>query len=539
VFRTSVPATADAFFDRAAQLAQLDRLLGPHRDAPEWLAIVGPRKVGKTSLLLEWERRVADPALVCAVVDVLEVVPLSREWFRICALRVVDRVLGADAGAALFELAGRPPEYRAALQRSTRFAALPPALRGELLELPERSLEGTALVSCLELPEQLARALGLRLVLAIDEFQELASLESRPRIDPFAIMRSVWQRHRHVAYVISGSARTMLTELVTSERSPFFQHFSLMELGPLAREDGIALLVESAPPDRAITRELAGRAVDVVGGNPFYLQLLGETLTAMQPPLDEVALREALGQLAFTRTGRLALYFENEYRRTIGRSASLAAVLHVLAGGPRRPGEVSAALGIASGATASYLDRLRDVIVRDDRRADGSGDDRWRIADPMLALWLRWRSPGGAAIPMTVIGSEAERVAAEELARLGFDLIYYSRASRGAFDLLATRGAQQLGVQVKHARLPLRLPAAAWKRMRAEAARLGWRAVVAVVTPEGAVEILDPAKVRISGRTGSLSASAAIDNLLLWLDAPVPRSRGTGPGSATARRTRR
>ena len=532
VFRTSVPATADAFFGRSVQLEQLDRLLGPHREAPEWLAIVGPRKVGKTSLLLEWERRLADPALVCAVVDVLEVAPLSREWFRICALRVVDRVLGADAGAALFELAERPAEYRAALQRSARFAALPPGLRGELLELPDRSLEGTALAGCLELPEQLAKALRLRLVLAIDEFQELASLESRPRIDPFAVMRSVWQRHRHVAYVISGSARTMLTELVTSERSPFFQHFSLMELGPLARDDGLALLVESAPPDRPISRELAGRAVDAVGGHPFYLQLLGETLTAIRPPLDEVALREALGELAFTRTGRLALYFENEYRRTIGRSASLAAVLHVLAAGPRRPGEVSAALGIASGAAASYLDRLRDVIVRD-------GDDRWHLADPMLALWLRWRAPGGAAIPMTVIGSEAEQAAAEELARLGFDLIYYSRASRGAFDLLATRGAQQLGVQVKRARLPLRLTATAWKRMRAEAARLGWRAVVAVVTPEGTVEILDLAKVRISGRTGSLSASAAIDNLLLWMDKPTPRRRGAAPVSATTRRVRK
>lgn len=528
MFRTSVPATADAFFDRGAQLAQLDRVLGRHRDTPEWLAIVGPRKVGKTSLLLEWERRLADPALVCAVVDVLEVAPLSREWFRVCALRVVDRVLGSDANAALFELADRPAEYRAALQHSARFAALPPGLRGELLELPERSLEGTALVGCLELPEQLAKALRLRLVLAIDEFQELAALESRPRLDPFALMRSVWQRHRNVAYVISGSARTMLTELVTSERSPFFQHFSLMELGPLAREDGVALLVESAPPDRPISRELAGRAVDAVGGHPFYLQLLGETLTALQAPLDEVALREALGQLAFTRTGRLALYFENEYRRTIGRSASLAAVLHVLATSPRRPGEVSAALGIASGAAASYLDRLRDVIVRDD-------DDRWRVADPMLALWLRWRAPGGAAIPMTLIGSEAEQAAAEELARLGFDLIYYSRASRGAFDLLATRGAQQLGVQVKRSRLPLRLSAADWKRMQGEAARLGWRAVVVVVTPEGAVEILDPAKARISGRTGSLGEAASIDNLLLWLDRPPPRSRGGAP----ARRARR
>lgn len=518
MFRTSVPATADAFFDRSAELDRLDHLLARPRSAPEWLAIVGQRKVGKTSLLLEWERRVGDPALVCVVTDVLEAAPLSREWFRICALHVVDRVLGSDAGAALAELAGRPAEYRAALQRSPRFASLPPAVRGEVLELPDRVLDGPALIACLDLPEHLAKALQLRIVLAIDEFQELAGMDGRPRIDPFAIMRSAWQRHRHVAYVISGSARTMLTELVTSERSPFFQHFSLMELGPLGRDDGIALLVESAPPDRPISAELAGRAVDVMGGNPFYLQLLGETLTGIRPPIDEIALREALGQLVFTRTGRLALYFENEYRRAVGKAASLAAVLNVIAAEPRRPSEVSAALGAASGATATYLERLGDVIVRGD-------DDRWRVADPVFALWLRWRVPGGAAVPMTVIGDETERVIAEALAHLGFDLVYQSRASRGAFDLLATRGAQQLGVQVKRARLPLRLPAADWKRIQAEAKRLGWRSVIAVVTPEDEIAFLDPSKVRITGRTGSLAASAAIDNLLLWLDHPVKTRR--------------
>ena len=48
-----------------------------------------------------------------------------------------------------------------------------------------------------------------------------------------------------------------------------------------------------------------------------------------------------------------------------------------------------------------------------------------------------------------------ERVVAEHLARSGFELVYQSRGSRGAFDLLATRGAQQLGVQVKRSPLPL------------------------------------------------------------------------------------
>ena len=47
---------------------------------------------------------------------------------------------------------------------------------------------------------------------------------------------------------------------------------------------------------------------------------------------------------------------------------------------------------------------------------------------------------------MTIVGDEAEQAVAAFLAGLGFDLVYQSRASRGAFDLLA-RDAQLPEVQ--------------------------------------------------------------------------------------------
>ena len=41
---------------------------------------------------------------------------------------------------------------------------------------------------------------------------------------------------------------------------------------------------------------------------------------------------------------------------------------------------------------------------------------------------------------MSVVGDVAEQAVARFLAALGFDLVYQSRASRGAFDILALRG---------------------------------------------------------------------------------------------------
>ncbi len=135
-------------------------------------------------------------------------------------------------------------------------------------------------------------------------------------------------------------------------------------MGSFAREDAIRLLSESAPSQSPVSSALAGRAFDVVGGNPFYLQLLGEALTR-QPTRDEdSSLKQGLQDLLFSRTGRLALYFENEFQRLVGRSGYLAKTLEALANGPLRLTEIAKEIQSPTGATARYLERLKDAVAR-------------------------------------------------------------------------------------------------------------------------------------------------------------------------------
>lgn len=514
MFRTSVPVTAEGFYNRECELKRLEQLVNKlAAGEPTWLVILGQRKIGKTSLVLELARRTARPALVFVVLGSFEEAPLTHRVYRRYALRTLDALFSRELGASLEAAAREPARYRAAFQSLDRFAALPVDLRIRVLELADREVDQGFLEDVLTLPEQLADALGLRIVVAWDEFQALANLGgARHAFDPFPMMRSVWQRQRRVAYVVSGSQRSMLEELVSSDRSAFFQHFSVMDLGPFTQDDALRLLVESAPPDRPIPHDVAGRITEILGGHPFYLQLFGEELTALAPPYDETSVKQALQDLLFSRTGRLALYLENVYRPLVGRSSYLALTLEALADGPCRLAEISRAIDAPSGATARYLERLGDSV---ERTAEGS----YQLTDPILGLWVRWRRPGGAVIPMTVIGDEAEQRVARHLASLGFDLVYQSRVSRGAFDLLATRGAAQLGVQVKRSNLPLRFKTAEWHRMVAEAERLGWRWAVAAVPPPpgGDIFILDPARARI-GREVRLRSDATIENVLLWLE---------------------
>jgi Holliday junction resolvase len=132
----------------------------------------------------------------------------------------------------------------------------------------------------------------------------------------------------------------------------------------------------------------------------------------------------------------------------------------------------------------SYLTRLHDAAVQLD-----SG--LYALTDPVFGLWLKWRRPGGSVLPMTLIGDEAEQAVARTLSSMGFELVYQSKGSRGAFDLLALRGSLQLGVQVKRSEMPLRFNKHEWSRMVADGKRFKWSWVVAAVNSEGTVTILD------------------------------------------------
>jgi AAA+ ATPase superfamily predicted ATPase len=512
MFRTNVPVSRALFHDRAKALERLKRLsLDVKRGEPRWLAIIGPRKIGKSSLLAEAAQRFGSAKLRFVSFDVFDAMPVSFEVFRRLGAKVLDAAVGEDAGAVVSVAINDPPRFREILARSDRFAQLPASLRSTLLELAARPADDALVRDTLALPERLAEAFGLRFVVAIDEFQELLALGgARGSVDPVPLMRSTWQRHERVGYVISGSSRTMLMELVTSERSPFFQHFDLLELGPFDQLDAVELLTSEAPSGRPITAELAERAYRALGGNPFYLQLFGEALTGLDPPYDEAALKEALQTLVFSRTGRLALYFTAEHARIVGRSAGLAAVLEALAAGPLRASEVGARIRATSGTTVRSLERLGDVVSK-------LPDGRYAIDDPAFAAWIGWRSPGGAAVPMKVVGDEAELRVAEYLASLGFELVYQSRASRGAFDLLAIRGSKQLGVQVKRSALPVRFAKTAWARMAGDAARWGWAFCIAAVSPEGEVVLLDPARA-VKRKEVRIGENSRIENLLVWLE---------------------
>lgn len=494
-FLTSGPVSGELFYDRERELEDLLAAVRALKaDVPQYYALLGMRKVGKTSLLMEFARRLADdPAVVVVHVDCFESAIDPLIFFQDYAVAVLDSFLdrlghtlqvGTLRGARLDEV-----EFLAALGR-VQTLGFPSMARGvrALLALRTGGDLREAFHAIAELPEAVAVEAGLHAVVILDEFQAVRRLNLFKDVkntvaDVCQLLRSKWQRQRRVMYIVSGSEISLLEQIIHREQAPFFQHFTPMrlhEFSPREAQEMMAALLAQA--GHAVEQALIEEMVSRFNAHPFYLQVLGQELCrAAGDETDEgitPALYKAVAQeVLFGQGGRLYLYFQGMYERLVGSATSLAQVLIAVAHGCHTVSQVARELRRGSNVVSSWLRRLveADVLVKE--------GNQYHFADPVFALWVQGTHPPYEAISGPYfIGDETERRVAYALGREGFRLVFQSRASREAFDLLARLNTTQVGIQVKGTTAwPLYLPVSEVERMRDWANRLSWVPVLCVV----------------------------------------------------------
>jgi Holliday junction resolvase len=513
-FQTSRPVEGDLFVNRTRELQRLDAALGKLKAGrSDFLAVLGLRKQGKSSLFQEWMRRHTGEDGIAFVPIQCWAWPDPEDFFREYARVLVNAVLAAtgsvhEAGLlAATASPGRLVELAAFAVRKNR-----DGLRQALQFLADYQVSrdrASVYRTAIRLPETVAAAERLRLQFVLDEFQELAGFDGFQAIrkgfgSVFAMLREEWQQQRRCNYIVSGSAVSLLRQIIDAPSAPFFQHFTSLHLGPLPEPEAIGLLVRfSRESGAAIPEELCRRMAQLVGTNPYYLQILGEEMVlgaggrgGGQAP-DEDEWKRVCQKVVLQPSGRLYQYFEQIHQKVAGRSSLLEKVLVALAEGPGRGSAIAAAVGVTQNRLGSKLPVLeaQDVMVKTDAG--------YALCDPCYALWLKAsRGPAAPVAAPLLLGEASERRVAEEAARQGVGLVYQSRASRGAFDLLAVYQTHQIGVQVKKVRrFPVYLSEREIGRMRHEARALGWHAVLAFDHDDGvSFHALDQGTVTKRGR---------------------------------------
>jgi len=247
---------------------------------------------------------------------------------------------------------------------SVRGAAARPDAERTLLEL-------------LELPRQLFRKSGERVLVCFDEFQEV--LSTRTPID--GVMRSVIEQHHdEAAYLFAGSHPGMMRALFDDRERPFYGQAREVELAPLAGED----LAEYIGDRFDRTGRDAGDALrpllELAHGHPQRAMLLAHFLwegTTAGERADENTFADSL---ALT-SEELSEAFDRAWRGLDdGERRTLAAV--VASGG--RPTR-SEALRTADVPRTTVVEAL--VRLSDAGHIEESGEG-WRLIDPLFARWI-------------------------------------------------------------------------------------------------------------------------------------------------------
>ena len=121
----------------------------------------------------------------------------------------------------------------------------------------------------LELPGELGADRKRRVVLVLDEFQEITDIDRHlPRL-----MRAVFQRQPEVAHVYLGSKRHMLRRIFSDRNEPFWRSAKQMELGVIPPELFAVYVVERfGATGKSIEGEAVARILELTHGHPYATQ---------------------------------------------------------------------------------------------------------------------------------------------------------------------------------------------------------------------------------------------------------------------------
>lgn len=125
----------------------------------------------------------------------------------------------------------------------------------------------------LDLPEKIAKEKNIKLVICVDEFQNISTFTNSLAIQKR--LRSVWQNHEAVTYCLYGSKQHMMMELFNKQSNPFYKFGELLYLPKIAEAKWIVYITRQfQKTKKKISSQHALNISALVKCHPYYVQQL-------------------------------------------------------------------------------------------------------------------------------------------------------------------------------------------------------------------------------------------------------------------------
>jgi len=258
-FKYGEPVTGEDFTDRENECKEIAHDLYSGQN----IILYSPRRLGKTSLIIEIEKRLKRTPDVCTCyIDLFGI--LSQEEL---AERIVNGIM----------LSTYP--IRTALEKAVNvLLKLVPVkvavMRGETrLELIfGRKASQPQLEETFNLPEKAALNKKKHLIVFFDEFQEINSLNG---VKLEKLMRSKFQHHKNVSYLFAGSKVSILREMFEDGRRAFYKFGKIATIKNIPKNDFFKFIkTKFSHTEKKINDECCESILEFTRCHPYATQQL-------------------------------------------------------------------------------------------------------------------------------------------------------------------------------------------------------------------------------------------------------------------------
>ena len=234
----------------------------------------------------------------------------------------------------------------------------------------------------LQMAETIAIKRKKRIVICIDEFQQIGEMSNSKQIQ--ARLRTVWQHQKHVSYCLFGSKHHLMSSIFLHRSMPFFQFGDTISLNKIATENWVEYIVSHfADGKRTISRELAEEICKFTENYSAYVQQLawlvftlkeeGETVTendVKQAENDLLATNDILFMQMIEPLSEFQLNF-----------------LRAIASGIKKDFGLSEVREEYNLGSYSNITRLKTALL--ERDLIEKKETELVITDPIFAKWLK------------------------------------------------------------------------------------------------------------------------------------------------------
>lgn len=227
--------------------------------------LISPRRFGKTSLVKKVIENVKQKDIIMVYVDVFAC-KSEYDFYRAFATAIIRHT-----SSKMDEWISSAQSFLSSISPKFSFGADP--MNDFSLSFDWNPKENHGAEELLDLPERIAVKKGVRIVICIDEFQQLEEL-------PDAItfqkkLRSVWQHQQHVTYCMFGSKKHMMTCLFSESSRPFYKFGDMMFLKRIPEAEWIPFIINKyKETGKTISREQVERICMVTENLSSYVQHL-------------------------------------------------------------------------------------------------------------------------------------------------------------------------------------------------------------------------------------------------------------------------